>query len=94
MHPRYISAMGFAFEGYLTTEFAGGTFSCAGGLAPELTAYIPVLLPNTTVIASPLVRNILINPGADCVVDLGKQGSCLVGLVGPACCSHAHGKQK
>lgn len=64
--------MAFAFEGYTTAEFAGDTFSCAGGLAPDLTAYIPALLPNTTVIASPIVRNVLTNPGPDCVVDLGR----------------------
>jgi hypothetical protein len=63
--------MAFAFEGYATAEFSGSTFSCAGGLAPDLTAYIPALLPNTTVVASPIVRNVLTNPGPDCVVNLG-----------------------
>jgi hypothetical protein len=63
--------MAFAFEGYATAEFSGSNFSCAGGLAPDLTAYIPALLPNTTVIASPIVRNVLTNPGPDCVVNLG-----------------------
>lgn len=67
---RYISAMGYGFEGYTRAEFRGVTYSCAGGLAPTIIAYIPSFLPNTTQINSPIVRNALSNPGPDCTVRL------------------------
>jgi ABC-type multidrug transport system ATPase subunit len=67
---RYISAMGFGFEGYARAEFLGVTYSCAGGLAPTIIAYIPTFLPNTAQINSPIVRNALTNPGKDCTVRL------------------------
>ncbi|GBF87651.1 ABC transporter G family [Raphidocelis subcapitata] len=68
---RYISAMGFAFEGYSIAEFVGGSYSCAGGLASDILGYLPTFLPNTPAVSSPLVRGVLTNPGPDCVIDLG-----------------------
>eukprot|EP00878_Enallax_costatus_P000100 GHUV01000134.1.p1 GENE.GHUV01000134.1~~GHUV01000134.1.p1 ORF type:complete len:870 (+),score=236.10 GHUV01000134.1:1054-3663(+) len=67
---RYLSAMGYAFEGYSRAEFLGVTYSCAGGLAPSIIAYIPTFLPNTSQINSPLVQNALKNPGSNCTVRL------------------------
>ncbi|WIA12817.1 hypothetical protein OEZ85_006447 [Tetradesmus obliquus] len=68
---RYISAMGYAFEGYAQAEFKGIKYSCAGGLAPSITAYLPIFLPNTPILRGTLVTGQLANPGADCVVELG-----------------------
>lgn len=62
--------MGYTFEGYTRAEFLGVTYSCAGGLAPSIIAYIPTFLPNTPRINSPLVQTALKNPGPDCVVNL------------------------
>lgn len=46
--PRYISAMAYAFEGYATAEFKGGSYSCANGLPTDVIGYLPSFLPNTT----------------------------------------------
>jgi hypothetical protein len=63
--------MGFAFEGFAIAEFAGGAYSCAEGLAPDIVGYLPAFLPNTTAIAAPFVRDALLHPGEGCVIDLG-----------------------
>ncbi|KAF8067234.1 ctr9 [Scenedesmus sp. PABB004] len=68
---RYISAMGFAFDGYAQAEFGGVSYSCAGGLAPSIVAFLPEFLPNTPAITSPLVLNQVNNPGPTCRVELG-----------------------
>jgi hypothetical protein len=40
--------MAYAFEGFATAEFKGGTYSCAGGLPSDVIGYLPSFLPNTT----------------------------------------------
>jgi hypothetical protein len=40
--------MAYAFEGYATAEFKGGSYSCAGGLPLDVIGYLPSFLPNTT----------------------------------------------
>lgn len=67
---RWVSAMGYAFDGFATAEFAGASYGCADGLAPDVVGFLPALLPNTAAVASPLVRDALLSPGADCAVDL------------------------
>lgn len=69
LHCRYISAMGYGFEGYAQAEFKGISYSCAGGLAPSIVAFLPTFLPNTPQIS--LASNLVQNPGANCVVNLG-----------------------
>ncbi|KAI8467922.1 MAG: hypothetical protein J3K34DRAFT_523385 [Monoraphidium minutum] len=68
---RYISAMAFAFEGFTTAEFKGGSYSCAGGLPADVIGYLPSFLPNTTSLQTPLVTRTLTSPGEGCVINLG-----------------------
>lgn len=67
---RWVSALGYSFEGYVTAEFRGASVSCAGGLPAEVVAALPALLPNTAAVGSPAVRNALLRPGASCAIDL------------------------
>lgn len=62
--------MGYGFAGYAQAEFSGVSYSCAGGLAPSIMAYLPAFLPNTPQISSPFVLRQIQDPGADCVVNL------------------------
>lgn len=68
--PRYISAMGFAFDGYAQAEFTGVTYSCANGLAPSIVGFLPEFLPNTPIISTPTALRQITQPGAACVVHL------------------------
>jgi len=67
---RYISAMGYAFDGYAQAEFTDVTYSCANGLAPSIVDYLPEFLPNTPVIKTPAAMRQITNPGPSCVVHL------------------------
>eukprot|EP00882_Tetradesmus_deserticola_P017755 GHRQ01019043.1.p2 GENE.GHRQ01019043.1~~GHRQ01019043.1.p2 ORF type:complete len:138 (+),score=34.52 GHRQ01019043.1:165-578(+) len=68
---RYISAMGYAFEGCAQAELKGIVYDCSRGIAPSITDYLPALLPDTPAASSlPVLRQIQ-NPGANCVVDMG-----------------------
>lgn len=61
--------MGFAFDGYAQAEFTGVSYSCASGLAPSITGFLPKFLPNTPIIRSPTAAAQL--QGAEgCVVHL------------------------
>jgi hypothetical protein len=62
--------MGFAFDGYGQAEFAGVSYSCAGGIAPTITGFLPKFLPNTPIIRTQAAINQLQNPGEGCVIHL------------------------
>src|SRR5512135_2294898 len=66
---RYLSAMGFAFDGYAQAEFTGVTYSCASGLAPSIVGFLPKFLPNTPIIRSPAAASQLAGTEG-CVVHL------------------------
>jgi hypothetical protein len=67
---RYVSAMGYAFEGYARAEFGGVGYSCAGGLAPSLMELLPRFFPNTPLLSSPALLAQVGSPSPGCVVDL------------------------
>lgn len=67
---RYLSAMGYAFDGYAQAEFSGFAYSCASGLAPSISGFLPQFLPNTPILRSPASLRMIEAPGAGCVVQL------------------------
>jgi len=68
---RYLSTLGYAFDGYAQAEFGGVSYSCAGGLSPYMSSYLPTYLPNLL----PVVRSqmgTMNQARPDCTIDLGK----------------------
>ena len=62
--------MNYAFAAFMRNQFSGVVVSCAAGMSPELAGTVQRLMPNTRLLSSPVVRNMLVSPGPDCVLDL------------------------
>jgi len=67
---RYLSSLGFAFDGYAQAEFTGVSYSCANGLSPYMGQFLPAFLPNTPQLRSPAALARFNRPGQECVVHL------------------------
>ncbi|KAG1673764.1 hypothetical protein FOA52_002333 [Chlamydomonas sp. UWO 241] len=66
---RWLSAMGYTFDGLAQLELMGALYNCSGGAPNAVIDLLPALLPNTTLVTSPLVTGQLSQPGAGCVAD-------------------------
>eukprot|EP00879_Flechtneria_rotunda_P027897 GHRR01029944.1.p1 GENE.GHRR01029944.1~~GHRR01029944.1.p1 ORF type:complete len:146 (+),score=29.16 GHRR01029944.1:314-751(+) len=66
---RWLSALYYAFEGIMITEFGGMTYKCSEGLDQGSINTIRSLLPNSKFLNIPVVVNNLKDPGADCIAD-------------------------
>jgi hypothetical protein len=66
---RWLSAMGYSFDGLAQLELRGALYDCSGGLPESVISLLPGLLPNTTLVTSPLVTGQLAQPGEGCVAD-------------------------
>jgi len=66
---RWVSAMGYAFDGLAQLELSGDMYNCSSGAPGGVVQLLPQLLPNTTLLSSQLVTQQLQEPGQDCVAD-------------------------
>lgn len=67
---RWVSACNYAFSALVQVQFGGTSVSCADGLNPSMVATLQRLMPNTGMLRSTAVQNMLMHPGKDCVMDL------------------------
>lgn len=68
-HLRWLSALYYAFEGIMVTEFRGMRYTCNGGLGDSGIKALRNLLPGNKFLNMPVVVNGLKNPGTDCVAN-------------------------
>lgn len=67
---RWVSSMNYSFAAFMRNQFGGVAASCASGMPDELVGTIQRLMPNTRLLRTPAVRNMLVSPGPDCVLNL------------------------
>jgi hypothetical protein len=58
------------FGALLKIQFEGTYVSCASGLSPQLITLLQSLMPNTRLVRSPAVKQLLTHPGDECVLNL------------------------
>jgi hypothetical protein len=64
---RYLSAMGYAFEGLTRAELSGRTYNCSSGMDPSRLTLIERLIPAAKgALDMPVVQQALRNPGENC----------------------------
>lgn len=67
---KWLSAMAYAWDALLQTEFRGRVFDCSAGIAPgDNIQWLPRLFPTNELIGSPFVLQTLSNPDPGCIAD-------------------------
>uniref|UniRef100_A0A383VRM2 ABC transporter domain-containing protein n=1 Tax=Tetradesmus obliquus TaxID=3088 RepID=A0A383VRM2_TETOB len=66
---RWFSALCYAFEGIMVTEFGNMTYACDKGLDSASLTMLKTMLPGNRFLNMPVVQRGLESPGADCIAD-------------------------
>jgi hypothetical protein len=66
---RWFSALCYAFEGIMVTEFGNMTYACDKGLDSGSLTMLKTMLPGNRFLNMPVVQRGLESPGADCIAD-------------------------